>query len=457
METRLNLFNTINFTDLTTWDVKRYREKKDIFNQIYQIVPLNKVLSENTMKWEIINDEKEYAILGVRSYGKGAYINRISYGRMLKMKKYQKSQANHLFWCKVDTKNGAFGIVTEELENSYGSSNMSYLQIDTQIIQLEYLQLLFTSPEFNAYMDNKVIGVTNRKYISKQTLLNEVFIALPSLKTQKELVSNYNLTVQKAETMENEAFMLESGIDEYLFSILSIDIPIIDNSCKFLLQSTSFAKLFKWGAEINISAINPKDLFKSTSYKNVSILTAYEINPLTKFDDSIEDISFLPMECVSDIYGEIIQLRDGLASKSKGYTRFKENDILWAKITPCMQNGKCAVVKNLKSNYGYGSTEYHVFRAINGKAIPEYIYQFLRTKIIRQVAQSYFTGSSGQQRVGSDFLDALYIPLPPIEKQTQIANHINKLKTKIKELKTQAEHLRISAKKDFEGAIFNGK
>ncbi|MFI3202418.1 MAG: restriction endonuclease subunit S, partial [Eubacteriales bacterium] len=187
-----------------------------------------------------------------------------------------------------------------------------------------------------------------------------------------------------------------------------------------------------------------------------------EINPSTSYQKEVEQISFLPMECISDIYGEIIELRDGEKGKSKGYTRFQENDVLWAKITPCMQNGKSVIAKNLKNGYGYGSTEYHVFRAKEDKVIPEFLYCFLRTKAVRELAKVYFTGSAGQQRVGADFLEALTLPNIPIKSddksiltQQIIVDKIFDMKSKIKELKTKSSNLRHKAKKEFEEDIFD--
>jgi|SRR5699024_4961215 len=79
------------------------------------------------------------------------------------------------------------------------------------------------------------------------------------------------------------------------------------------------------------------------------------------------------MECISDVYGEIAYSYEGNVSNSKGYTRFMEEDVLWAKITPCMQNGKCAIAKGLMNGFGYGSTEYHVIRTDNKKLLNKYI------------------------------------------------------------------------------------
>lgn len=463
MVDKTTIFSTVLFSNLYTWDVKRFNIAEISYNKNYNIVPFSKVLKEATMEWVQIEDDKQYSILGVRTYGKGVYINRTSIGKDLKMKKYQKSQKDHLFWCKVDTKNGAFGVITENFENSYGSSNMSYLKIRTDRIELNYLQLLFQSVKLNEYMDSMVVGVTNRKYISKDDLLSNIFIPLPTITEQKILVKKHEDALAEAEQCEKEVERLEASIDEYLFDILGIEITEETTPSKeHILTFTNLKKMFKWGADYNINAINPKDVFRSTKFKNTPILSLCEINPTTKYSSEIEEISFVPMECVSDIYGEISSKKNGTTSESKGYTRFKENDVIWAKITPCMQNGKSAVAKDLTNGFAYGSTEYHVFRTFENQIIPEYLHAFLRSKRIRKIAKTYFTGSAGQQRVGADFLEALTLPYVPIKSddineitQSKIVTHIEKIKDKIKFQREKAKHLRELAKKEFEEAVFN--
>ncbi|PEC46360.1 hypothetical protein [Bacillus sp. AFS096315] len=74
------------------------------------------------------------------------------------------------------------------------------------------------------------------------------------------------------------------------------------------------------------------------------------------------------------------------------------NDVIFAKITPCMENGKCAVVQNLTNGYGAGSTEFHVFRS-NGVVEPFYVHTFLRRSILRKEAEKNMRGLAGQKRV----------------------------------------------------------
>ena len=154
-----------------------------------------------------------------------------------------------------------------------------------------------------------------------------------------------------------------------------------------------------------------------------------DINPKKKildFNDD-EEISFVPMKAVSDETGKIEEMEYEKYSKlKKGYTQFIEEDVLFAKITPCMENGKCAIAKNLKNDIGYGTTEFHVLRCYQG-IINKLLHIFLRQESFRKEAKYNMTGSVGFQRVPVDFLKTALFPLPPLEEQKEIVRVLDKI------------------------------
>jgi type I restriction enzyme S subunit len=107
-----------------------------------------------------------------------------------------------------------------------------------------------------------------------------------------------------------------------------------------------------------------------------------------------------------------------------GFTYFSENDVLFAKITPCMENGKGAVARGLFNGIGFGSTEFHVLRPISGKTNPYWIYTLTAFSQFREDAASNMTGSAGQRRVPASFLENYLVALPPIELQEQFATFV---------------------------------
>ena len=110
----------------------------------------------------------------------------------------------------------------------------------------------------------------------------------------------------------------------------------------------------------------------------------------------------------------------------KGFTHFAERDILFAKITPCMENGKGAVARGLRNKLGCGTTELHVVRPLAGIS-SDYIYRFLAQSSVRRAAKENFTGTAGQARVPTSFMEGLEIPLAPLNEQQRIAAKLEKL------------------------------
>ena len=134
--------------------------------------------------------------------------------------------------------------------------------------------------------------------------------------------------------------------------------------------------------------------------------------------------SFIPMASISKGYisnEEEVYVTDYI---DKGYTYFKEDDLLIATITPCMEHGKCAIVQKMKYQIGFGSTELVVFRVKNiNNLLKEYLFSYLNRDTIRKRAAAYFIGTSGRQRVPTYFYKDLEIPLPSISFQNKIKNY----------------------------------
>jgi len=137
-------------------------------------------------------------------------------------------------------------------------------------------------------------------------------------------------------------------------------------------------------------------------------------------------VSFVPMSAVDEHRGVISRVQERqLAEVSSGYTSFQDGDDLFAKITPCMENGKAALATNLTNGIGRGSTEFYVLRA-GERVLGEYVYHFVRQKRFRDMAKRAFTGTAGQQRVPKSFMNRTAIPLPSLDEQRRIVDILNR-------------------------------
>lgn len=149
-------------------------------------------------------------------------------------------------------------------------------------------------------------------------------------------------------------------------------------------------------------------------------------------------VTFVPMPAVDAESGSILtpSLRP-FGEVRKGFTAFRDGDVIFAKITPCMENGKSAIGRGLTNGLGFGSTEFHVLRP-TPVVLAEYVHFFVRQESFRRAAAEEMTGSVGQKRVPASYLESVSIPLPPLAEQKRIVAEIERL---LAEVNKAREHL----------------
>jgi len=181
----------------------------------------------------------------------------------------------------------------------------------------------------------------------------------------------------------------------------------------------------------------------------VPLSEAVEVNP--KIDRSALhddlDVSFVPMAAVEALSGGIdVSTVRKYAEVKKGYTHFRDGDILFAKVTPCMENGKMAVARKLVNGVGFGSTEFHVLRPRAG-VDARYIYYFVSSQTFRKDASGHMTGAVGLRRVPSAYLEEQLIPLPHIDEQRRIVAELEKQFSRLDEAVANLQRVKANLKR----------
>jgi len=158
-------------------------------------------------------------------------------------------------------------------------------------------------------------------------------------------------------------------------------------------------------------------------------------------------VSFVPMASVETLSGRLDPSnRRPWHEVKKGYTRFQDGDVLFAKITPCMENGKAALASGLSSGVGAGSTEFHILRP--GPAVrPELLLHYVLQEEFRKSARAQMTGTAGQLRVPSRFLDEQTIPVPPLPEQHRIVEAIESYFTRLDDAVATLERVQRNLKR----------
>ncbi|EAO7108658.1 restriction endonuclease subunit S [Campylobacter coli] len=307
-------------------------------------------------------------------------------------------------------------------------------------------------------------------------------IPLPPLEIQKQIVAEcekveeqYNTIRMSVEEYQNliKAILQKCGIIDdgggYELNSILENLQKLESKLDFnllfsfiddftnarqedLKKFKEFVKNIK--AILDTLLISPKDGWKRISLKNEQYI---ELNPskkeISKLDENML-VSFIEMASVSDKGYIQSKIDRSLNEVRKGYTYFIENDILIAKITPCMENGKCAIAKNLTNNIGFGSTEFHIFRAKTGLD-SSFLFYNLNQQNIREKAALAMTGASGHKRVPISFYENLTIPLPPLEIQEKIVQNIELVEQQIDFLNLKLEFLEKEKEKILQKYLFS--
>ncbi len=257
---------------------------------------------------------------------------------------------------------------------------------------IPFIAHVFHSSKFIEYATNARIGSTN-PHIRWRDVADYEFL-LPPKAEQKRLAELLWAADEVVEKEKRERDILQNQIQIY-----------INENCNAIGQS------------------------------KIPFSDLVDVNPTTKFDEN--EVSLITMPDVSE-EGEIMHLEKVVPSdyKNKGLTPFQENDILFAKITPCMENGKGAIAKGLINGWGLGSTEFHVLRPKLASDL-YFCYYLTMSKRFRKLAEKQMTGSAGQKRVQVEFFDFYKLCAPSIDERKIIGEKLFKMDCSISALKQQ--------------------
>ena len=151
------------------------------------------------------------------------------------------------------------------------------------------------------------------------------------------------------------------------------------------------------------------------------------------------EVSFLPMEAVGEDGSLNLDRTRVLAEVETGYTYFREDDVAIAKITPCFENGKGAVMRGLKTNFGFGTTELIVIRPDEGRTTSNHLHALFNSTPFRKLGEAAMYGAGGQKRVPDDFVRNFELGFPPLAEQHAIKDFLDTETAKIDTLTAEAQ------------------
>lgn len=328
---------------------------------------------------------------------------------------------------------GKAAIVSEFLDGANMTANLMRISPDRNKIFPMFFNQALISEKFRRTLDITSSSTTIRTI--KAPELKRLKFVIPPLSEQKkiaEILSTVDQAIEKSNEIIEKTKELKKGLMQEL-----------------LTRGIGHKKFKK--TEIGEIPVE---------WKIELIGQTCDINPPKKEIDSLGDVKevpFLPMEFIKEDGEGIVEMEIRKISEViRGYTYFRENDVLFAKITPCMENGKIAIASNLKDGIGFGSTEFHVLRPNINILLPKILFYWMARKSFRDFAKNFFTGTAGQQRVQKGFFDVVKIPLPSLPEQHKIAEILKSVDDEIEEDRKSLDELQ-NLKKGLMQNLLTGK
>lgn len=278
----------------------------------------------------------------------------------------QLVQAGDILVATVRPNLNGVAVVPDILDGATASTGYCVLRPDETRLHGRYLFHWTKSQQFINDMMSKAIGA-NYPAVSDR-IVKESKFPLPPLEEQNRIAA----ILDKADVIRRKRQQAIQLADDFLRSV--------------------FLDMF------GDPVINPK------RWEKASLEYYCEINPNAETLENDLNISFVPMQNISETSHimDTSEIRN-YSEVKKGYTAFKENDIVFAKITPCMENGKSGIATGLKNGFGFGSTEFHILRPKKPYYAP-FLYTIIILHGFRKQAASSFTGAVGHKRVPASFL-----------------------------------------------------
>ncbi|ETB15797.1 restriction endonuclease S [Mycobacterium avium subsp. silvaticum ATCC 49884] len=334
----------------------------------------------------------EYSLIGVYSFGKGIFHREPRRGSELGDYRFFSIAPGDLVLSNIQAWEGAIACAQERDAGTIGTHRfLTYVSRDGQV-DTAWAKWFFLSEPGMELIRKAAPGTTIRNRTLAIDRFEALEIPLPPIDEQRQVASQLD---RLSEVVQLASERRRHG--ETLFRALT------DSR-----ESKLIAGLGKTGVPArrlaDVAEINPR--------------------PTRLAADTL--VAFVPMAAVDADTGSVSDAEvRSVAELGAGYKQFRRGDVIFARITPCMQNGKSAVFSD--RDYGLGSTEFHVVRPGNEVSV-EYIHRILRTRAVRLNATEHFTGTAGQQRVPADFLRELLVPIPSREDQQEIVASLDALR-----------------------------
>jgi len=439
------LLETVHFKDVYNWSVAHLMESQFNYNKEYKLVRIGDFLTRNRNRITI-EDEVEYKRVTIKINNNGINLRDKVMGKDIGTKKQFLIEKGQFLLSKIDARNGAFGLATDEVDGAIITADFFAYEIDKSRIEPYFLVLLTTTEQFKKFAQGASSGTTGRQRIEEKKFL-DVKIPLPSLGKQKEIVEDYESKIDLANKQEKEAKEKEKEIEEYINEKLGFE-KIEKNNIN-LLKFINFKNVDMWS--IKTSNVQFKSfLYPSIKFEKIIEKISTGTTPSTSvkeyFDGDINFYTPFDLGNKKDLFSSRRTVTKKALEDNK-IRLFNRNTLLFVGIGST--TGKVGIVKNDRASSNQQITGIILNQDL---VLVDFIYYYLNHLKDEIIKESY---TSTIPIMNQEKISNIYIVLPPLEVQNKIANYVESLNAEIIELKEKAEKNRVLALNEFEEEIFS--
>jgi type I restriction enzyme M protein len=350
----------------------QYEPKNRRIRSDYPKAPFSSIMKE-AKKSFTIDDKQEYQRVTVKLHGNGIFERDRVTGLELEVKEQKLTKERQFVVAAIDAKMGGYGVLPKGLEGSIVSSHYYLFDLDTSKVLPDYFDYIVRFGPYEDLIRPLASGTTNYADV-RPYQITDLMLPLPELLTeQKAIVDEIDRQVNiKANAQSTLNALEDAAIDSTFFKsdekVILTDVANIEPNYGLTLKSSAF------------------------------------FVEMANLDEDRGEISFEDREV-----------------ESSGLSRFREDDILFARITPCTENGKVAISHGLGEETGLGSTEFVVISPDKMKVLPKWLYFYLKSYEVRKAATDCMIGTTARKRVPPEFFENLEVPnFSKVEQERQV-------------------------------------
>lgn len=432
---------------LENWSVQGLLDAKFSYSNKYELARIGDFLIKSRT---IVNieDDKAYNRVTVKINNKGVILRDTETGVNIGTKKQYLAKTGQFIISKIDARNGAFGIIPNELDNAIVTNDFPLFEVDTKKINSQFLLLITTTKEFIKFAQSCSSGTTNRQRMDIDLFLNQK-IPLPKIEEQNKIVQNYLNKINEAEQLQNEAQDLEGEIEKYFLSELGIDIKTKNQRIKSIgLQVVNYSELIKWGLDfIGINGIE-KRIYKDVPIKFLCKISSGGTPSRNRKD--FYDGGHIPWIKTGELNNNVLlDTEEKITEDALKYSSaklYKKGSIVIAMYGATI--GKTAKLGIEASTNQACAVLFDIDNAI---VLTDYLWEYLQiqTDSLKKLAYG-----SAQPNLNAGIISNYPIPVPDLKKQKEILEKIILMKNSVSSLKKKSLTLKNDAGQEFENTIF---